>query len=225
MCMIHGAPKPAGFSRTHPHMLTREGVLGSEFNIWSSRATPEHDLMLPFIRMASGPMDYEPGLLQHATKEQTVKMGMEKVIAQGTRMHQVAMFVVYESPLQLFSGNLSDAVREPELMEFLGKIPTVWDETRILEAELGNFIVEARRKENVWYLAGMNTWQPHDFTVTLDFLEEGVYEVETAADGINAEKNPQDYKLHKSQVTARDQIPIHLAPGGGFVARIYRKSN
>ena len=225
MCMIHGAPKPAGFSRTYPNMLTREGILGSEYNIWSTKANPDHDLLLPFIRMASGPMDYEPGILQHATKEQTSKMGFEKVIAQGTRMHQMAMFVVYESPLQLFSGNLSDAFREPELMEFLGKIPTVWDETRIIEAQLGKYIVEARRKENVWYIAGMNAWQPHDCTVTLDFLKEGVYQVETASDGINAEKNPQDYHLKKSEVRASDQIRIHMAPGGGFVARIYKKTN
>ena len=223
MCMIHGAPKPAGFSRTYPHMLTREGVLGSEFNIWSSKANPEHDLLLPFIRMVGGPMDYEPGLLQHATREQTVKMGFERVIAQGTRMHQMAMFVVYESPLQLFSGNLSDAMREPELMEFLGKIPTVWDETRIIEAQLGGFIVEARRKGNIWYLAAMNAWQPKDFSLALDFLDEGVYEVESAADGINAEKNPQDYKLEKRQLTAKDKLTVRLAPGGGFVARIYKK--
>lgn len=225
MCMIHGAPKPAGFSRTYPHMLTREGVLGSEFNIWSTKANPEHDLLLPFIRMVSGPMDYEPGLLQHATREQTVKMGFERVIAQGTRMHQIAMFVVYESPLQLFSGNLSDAMREPELMEFLGKIPTVWDETRIIEAQLGNFIVEARRKENIWYLAAMNAWQPKDFTLELDFLEDGVYQVELAADGINAEKNPQDYKLENRQISSNDKLSFQLAPGGGFVARIYKKVN
>ena len=101
----------------------------------------------------------------------------------------------------------------------------MWDETRIIEAQLGKYIVEARRKENVWYIAGMNAWQPHDCTVTLDFLKEGVYQVETASDGINAEKNPQDYHLKKSEVRAGDQIRIHMAPGGGFVARIYKKTN
>ena len=136
MCMIHGAPIPAGFSRTYPNMLARESVLGSEYNAWSAKANPTHDLMLPFIRMVAGPMDYEPGLLQNATEENKVKMGFEKVIAQGTTMHQIAMFEVYESPLQLFSGNLSDAIREPELMELLGKIPTVWDETVILECTI-----------------------------------------------------------------------------------------
>ena len=223
MCMIHGAPIPAGFSRTYPNMLARESVLGSEYNVWSSKANPGHDLMLPFIRMVAGPMDYEPGILQNATREQTVKMGFEKVIAQGTTMHQIAMFEVYESPLQLFSGNLSDAVREPELMELLGTIPTVWDETIIIEAKLGKYIVEARRNGNNWYLAAMNDWTPREFSVSLGFLKKGLYNFESAADGINAARNPQDYTMKRSEVTINDMIAIKLAPGGGFIARFLRK--
>jgi alpha-glucosidase len=221
--MIHGAPIPAGFSRTYPNMLARESVLGSEYNVWSSKANPGHDLMLPFIRMVAGPMDYEPGILQNATREQTVKMGFEKVIAQGTTMHQIAMFEVYESPLQLFSGNLSDAVREPELMELLGTIPTVWDETIIIEAKLGKYIVEARRNGNNWYLAAMNDWTPREFSVSLGFLKKGLYNFESAADGINAARNPQDYTMKRSEVTINDMIAIKLAPGGGFIARFLRK--
>jgi alpha-glucosidase len=223
MCMIHGAPIPAGFSRTWPNMLAREGVLGSEYNAWSSKANPEHDLMLPFIRMVAGPMDYEPGLLQNATKDQTVKMGFEKVISQGTTTHQIAMFEIYESPLQLFSGNLSDAVREPELMELLGSIPTVWDETVILDASLGKYIVEARRNGDNWYVASMNDWTPQEFKVSMSFLKEGIYQAETAADGINAARNPQDYRLQTLALTAKDTIIIKLAPGGGFLARILKK--
>jgi alpha-glucosidase len=223
MCMIHGAPIPAGFSRTYPNMVARESVLGSEYNAWSAKANPEHDLMLPFIRMVSGPMDYEPGILQNATKEQTVKMGFEKVIAQGTTMHQIAMFVVYESPLQLFSGNLSDAIREPELMTFLGSLPTIWDETIILEASLGKYILEVRKNGDNWYIASMNDWSPKEFSVSLAFLNTGRYRLESASDGINAARNPQDYKLSKSEVTQNDTITVTLAPGGGFVARIIKE--
>jgi alpha-glucosidase len=166
-------------------------------------------------------MDYEPGLLQNATKDNVAKMGFEKVIAQGTTMHQMAMFVVYESPLQLFAGNISDALREPELMELVGKIPTVWDETIILEAELGRYIVEARRSGKDWYLAAINSWTPADFSISLSFLSEGAYGIESSSDGINAARNPHDYKITKSAVTNNDAVKIKLAPGGGFVARIY----
>jgi alpha-glucosidase len=220
MCMIHGAPIPAGFSRTYPNMVAREGVLGSEYNAWSSKANPDHDLMIPFIRMFSGPMDYEPGILQNATKKQAVKMGFEKVIAQGTIMHQIAMFVVYESPLQLFSGNLSDAIRKPELMDFLGKIPTVWDETKVIDAKLGEYIVETRRNGDNWYVAAMNSWTPVEFSIPLKFLSEGNYMCEIASDGINAARNPEDFKILRSEVTSKDSLTLKLKPGGGFVARI-----
>jgi alpha-glucosidase len=146
----------------------------------------------------------------------------EKVIAQGTTMHQIAMFVIYESPLQLFSGNLSDAVREPGLIELLGKIPTVWDETIIIKADFGKYILEARRNGDTWYLAAMNDWTPKEFLVKLDFLSNGQYLSESASDGINATKNPQDYKLIKSQVTQNDTLSVRLAPGGGYVARILK---
>lgn len=220
MCMIHGAPIPAGFSRTWPNMLTREGALGSEYNIWSAKANPEHDLQLPFIRMVAGPMDYEPGLLQNAGKEHTAKLGFEKVIAQGTRMHQLAMFVVYESPLQLFSGNLSDAVREPLLMQMVGKIPTVWDETIIIDAKFGDYIVESRRNGSNWYVAAMNDWHPVNFKVPLDFLPPGSYNIEIAADGINAARNPHDYRVDTGVLKSGDSLTIELAPGGGYVAII-----
>ena len=223
MCMIHGAPIPAGFSRTYPNMVARESVLGSEYNAWSSKANPEHDLLLPFIRMVSGPMDYEPGLLQNATRNNPVKMGFEKVIAQGTTMHQVAMFEIYESPLQLFSGNLSDAIREPELISFLGTIPTVWDETRVLKAKLGSYIVEARRNGDNWYLAGINDWTPVTFKISLDFIKEGNFKAEIATDGINAAKNPEDYKILSRDVSCKDSITITLAPGGGYLSGIIRQ--
>jgi alpha-glucosidase len=117
---------------------------------------------------------------------------------------------------------LSDAFREPELLKFLGKIPTVWDETIILDAQFGKYIVEARRNGDNWYLAAINNWQPRNFKVSLSFLKDGNYHVETASDGINAARNPQDYKLKKSEIMVTDTLTVKLAPGGGFVARILK---
>ncbi|MFD1142365.1 glycoside hydrolase family 97 protein [Larkinella insperata] len=222
MIMFHGAYKPAGFDRTYPHAITREGVLGSEYNIWSHKATPEHDVLLPFIRMVSGPMDYEPGLLENATKDQFRPIA-GKVMSQGTRCHQLAMFLVYDSPLPIFSGNPSQALLEPRFMEFLGGFPTTYDETRILDAQLGDYIVTARRKGQDWYIAGMTDWTARDLTLRLDFLPMGEYEAVRCADGPNADRNPVDYQFSTQTVRPRDSLPVHLAPGGGFVVRLRRK--
>ncbi len=218
MVMIHGAPKPAGFARTHPNALTREAVAGSEYNAWSSIIDPNHDMQLPFLRQFSGAMDYEPGILQNTTKKQSAKLGMEKVVAQGTLMHQMAMFLIYESPLQLFSGNISDALRHPELMTFFGKLPTVWDETKVLDAKFPNYILEARRNAKEWFIGAINDWTEKDFEINLDFLEKGQYQTTICADGINANRNAQDYKITKKLVKKGDKLKIHLASGGGYLA-------
>ncbi|RDC65200.1 glycoside hydrolase family 97 protein [Adhaeribacter pallidiroseus] len=148
MLMFHGAFKPAGFNRTWPHALTREGVLGSEFNVWSHKPTPEHNVQLPFIRMTAGPMDYEPGLLDNATAK-TFRPIETKVMSQGTRCHQLAMFVVYDSPMQFFSGNPSQGLQEPAFMELLGSVPTTWDTTVVLEGKVSDYIITARKKEMI----------------------------------------------------------------------------
>lgn len=222
MVMFHGAYKPAGLQRTYPHLITREAALGSEFNIWSDLVTPEHDLLLPFIRQLSGPMDYEPGILDNATAKTFRSIG-EKVMTQGTRTHQLAMFVIYESPLQMFSGNPSTGFKEPDFMELLGSLPTVWDETKILKAQFSDYIVMARRNGNDWYLAAMNDWTPYDTSISLDFLPVGNYKATLCADGINADRYPADYFIRERTVTASDNLTIRLAPGGGYVVRLIKE--
>lgn len=217
MVMFHGAYKPAGMQRTYPHLITREGALGSEFNIWSETVTPDHDLLLLFIRQPSGPMDYEPGGLDNASKK-TFRPIAEKVMTQGTRAHQLALFLVYESPLQMFSGNPSAAWLEPKYMELLGSFPSTWHETRVLQARLGDHLVLARRHGKRWYLAAINDWTPYETEVKLDFLPVGkIYRATICADGVNAHRFGSDYTLRESTVKAGDTMPIKLAPGGGWV--------
>ncbi|MCC6282072.1 MAG: glycoside hydrolase family 97 protein [Saprospiraceae bacterium] len=219
MVMFHGAYKPAGMQRTYPHLITREGALGSEFNIWSSLVTPEHDLLLPFIRQLSGPMDYEPGILDNAT-QQTFRSIGNKVMTQGTRAHQLAMFVVYESPLQMFSGNPSTGFREPEFMELLGSLPTTWDELLVLRAQFSDHLVLARRHGRDWYIAAMNDWTPFQTDISLDFLPPGRYRATICADGANAHRYPSDYTISEKMIGPKDILPIRLKPGGGWVARL-----
>jgi alpha-glucosidase len=222
MIMFHGAYPPKGFNRTWPNAITREGVLGSEYNIWSDKPSPKHDLTLPFTRMLAGPMDYEPGLLDNATKEQFKPID-KKVMSQGTRCHQLAMFVVYDSPMQIFSGNPSQGLLEPEFMNLLGSIPTTWDETQILEAEVSDYIITARKKDNDWYIGGMTDWTSREFTLPLDFLDDGNYDAELCVDGINADSYASDYLIKKFVFKKGEPLKIKMAQGGGFVLKFVKQ--
>jgi alpha-glucosidase len=224
MIMFHGAYAPKGFNRTWPNAITREGVLGSEYNIWSDKPAPEHDLTLPFTRMLAGPFDYEPGLLDNATKEQFRPID-KKVMSQGTRCHQLAMFVVYDNPMQIFSGNPSQGLLEPAFMELLGSIPVTWDETKILEAKVSDYIITARKKNNDWYIGGMTDWTSREFTLPLDFIDEGIYDAELCMDGVNADTYASDYIIKKVAFKKGDNLKIKMAKGGGFVLRLIKEKD
>lgn len=223
MIMYHGAFPPKGFNRTYPNAVAREGVLGSEYNMWSDRVTPGHDVTLPFTRMLAGGFDYEPGLLNNATEKGTRPVA-GVVTSPGTRCHQLSMFIVYDSPMQIFSGNPSEGMREPEFMELLGSLPTTWDETIIPQAKVGEYIVTVRKKGNDWFIAGMCDWTPRDIDITFDFLDDENYEATICKDGINADRYAADYVIQKEMVKKNDVINIHLAPGGGFLIRLDKLS-
>lgn len=223
MIMYHGAYAPKGFNRTYPNAVTREGVMGSEYNIWSEKVSPQHDLILPFTRMLAGSFDYEPGFLNNATKP-----GFRNIegapMSFGTRCHQLAMFVVYDSPIQIFSGNPSQGNNEPDFMNLLGSIPTGWDETVVSDAKVGEYIITERKKNNDWFVGGLTDWVARDFQLKLDFLGDGNYIATICKDGINADKYAADYSITTVRVTKQSVIPIHLAPGGGFLLK-FKKGN
>lgn len=221
MIMYHGAFAPKGFNRTYPNAITREGVMGSEYNIWSNKVTPSHDLTLPFTRMLAGSFDYEPGFLNNANK--TSFRNVEGApISYGTRCHQLAMFVVYDNPMQIFSGNPSQGYQDIPFMELLGSIPTGWDDTKILAATVSKNITTARRKGNDWYIAGMNDWDEKDQSISFDFLEEGNYYATICEDGINADKYAADYKITTQIVNNKSILKMHSAPGGGFLIKLIK---
>jgi alpha-glucosidase len=217
--MFHGAYPPKGFNRTWPNAITQEGVLGAEWNIWSELATPEHNVAIAYTRMLAGPLDYEPGLLLNAQKDQFRPVG-KNPMSIGTRCHQLAMFVVYDSPLQIFSGNISQGLQEPAFMELLGSIPTVWDETKVLQGKIGEYIITARRKGNDWFVAGLNNSEAREIQLLFDFLATGNYSITVCKDGVNAHNYGSDYTLTTTSINKEGKQYIHLAPGGGFLLKI-----
>jgi alpha-glucosidase len=218
---FHGAYKPDGMSRKYPHVITREGVRGLEWNKWSKDVTPKHDVTIPFTRMFAGPMDFTPGAMRNATQENFREV-FTQPMSQGTRCHQLAMYVVYESPLQMLADSPSNYLKEPECMEFLATVPTTWDETKVLNAKVSEYVTVARKHGSNWYIGAMTNWAPREFTITLDFLDAGKYKMISYADGLNSDKWASDYKMTTQEVTSEDEIKIHLASGGGWVARLVK---
>jgi alpha-glucosidase len=222
MIMFHGAYPPKGFNRTYPNNITREGVLGSEYNAWSDKPTAAHNCTIPFTRMLAGPLDYEPGLLDNATPKMFRPI-WGKVMSQTTRCQQLAMFLVYDNPMQIFSGNPSQGYLEPEFMDLLGSFPTVWDTTIILQARVSEHIITARRNGNNWYIGGMTGEHSFDCIIDFSFLPAGRYKATVCRDGINADRNAMDYIIEKSTLEPGDKMPVHLAPAGGFAIRLIKE--
>ena len=219
---FHGAYKPAGLRRTWPNVLTKEGVKGLENTKWSYDITPDHDLTIPFIRMVAGPMDYTPGAMVNFDSINFKPM-YNRPASMGTRVHQMAMYVIYESPLQMLADNPSNYRKEKECTNFIAGVPVTWDETRVIEAKVGDYLVIARRKGEEWFLGAMTDWTAREFDVNLVFLDEGEYNAIIFSDGINADRFAQDYRKTEISMSKDDTIKIKMAPGGGCAARLTKK--
>ena len=214
---FHGAFKPSGMARAYPNIINHEGVKGMENNKWSKDITPEHDVTLCFTRMLAGPMDYTPGAMVNKT-EKDYAISFSSPMSQGTRCHQLAMFVCYDSPLQMLNDNPSNYYKEEESAAFISKMPTVWDATKVLDAKVADYILMARQKDNNWYLGALTDWTARSLDVDLSFLGDGTYEIEIMQDGINADRSANDYLRIVKKVTKADKLKIELAKGGGWAA-------
>jgi alpha-glucosidase len=218
---FHGDQKPATMTRTWPNLINTEGVRGMEWSKWSWESEPAHNVSLPFTRMFLGPLDFTPGAMRNATK-QTFAPIMSQPMAMGTRCQQLAMYVVYEAPLQMLSDSPSNYMREPEAMQFLSVVPTVWDETRVLDAKMSEYVLLARRNGADWYVGAMTNWTPRDLEVDFSFLPDGNFTLDSYEDGVNADRNASDYKKTTRQVNKSTKLKIHLAPGGGWAGRVHQ---
>ncbi len=215
---FHGAFKPTGLRRAYPNLLTREGVMGLEYSKWSDRITPEYDVTIPFTRMLAGPMDFTPGAMRNAARGQFEAKDIAPM-AQGTRAHQLAMYVVYESPLVMVSDYPEAYEGQPGL-EFIEKVPTVWDDTKVLGGLPGKFVAIARRSGDGWWIGAMTGWDARDIDLPLDFLGAGDYEATIFADGADAAVEATSLEITKKTVKAGDRLTLKLAPGGGAAVMI-----
>lgn len=214
---FHGSYTPKGLRRAYPNVLTREGVKGLEHYKWKSDQGPEHEVTLPFIRMLAGPMDFTPGAMLNAQKGSYAPF-FQRPMSKGTRARQLAMYVVYESPLQMLADSPSNYLREAECMEFLASVPTVWDETVVLKARVGDYIAVARRNGSQWYVGAMTDWTARELELSFDFLPAGKYKAVIFRDGVNAHRMGGDYKKVEQPVSRGDVLNVKLAPGGGWAA-------
>lgn len=220
----HGMYKPTGLSRTWPNVVNYEGVFGLEQMKWTDRDRadmPLNDVTIPFVRMAAGPMDYTQGAMINAAKADFRAVD-KRPMSQGTRAHQVAMYVVYDSPLVMLCDSPSHYLREEETAHFICAIPPVFDHSRVLDGRVGEYIVTAREKDGTWYVGGLTSWQPRTVEVDCSFLGAGEWEVRLFCDGVNSDLSAEDYRVETLRVGSGSKLEVAMAPGGGFAAIITR---
>jgi len=218
MVDFHGAYKPDGLERTWPNVLTREGVLGLEYNKWSGRVTPEHNVMLAFTRLIAGPMDYTPGGFLNVTREEFQPRNLHPMVM-GTRAHQTALFVVYLSPFEMVSDH-PEAYQGQKELKFLGEVPATWDETRVITGKVGEYIAVARRKGQEWFIGSIAGKNGVELDLPLEFLGAGEYTAEIYADAPDADVRPMNTVVERQKVNRAGRIHVKMAPGGGQAVHI-----
>lgn len=215
---LHGIYKPTGFNRTFPHIINVESVFGMEEMKWSTvdKDMMEYDVTMPYIRMMAGPLDYQPGAMRNASRKD-FKPIYYNPMSQGTRCHQLAAYIVHDSPLTMLSDTPESYRKEKECLDFIASVPNVGiEETRILQGKMGEYIVVARRVGKDWYIGGMTDWNERTVELDLSFLPEGKFHSVLFADGMNAAKQAIDYKRTERTLSAESKVSMKMAPGGGF---------
>lgn len=219
---IHGTHIPAGINRTWPNVVNVEGVFGLEQMKWSPNTVDmmDNDCTIPFLRQVGGPLDYTQGAMRNATRSNYHPCNNEPM-SQGTRAHQLALYMIFDSPLNMLCDTPSAYDREPACTEFIAQVPTTWDETRVLTGRMGDYIATARRKGDTWYIGAITDWTPRDLTADLSFLTPGVtYDADAFIDGPNAHRIGRDFARLSGTVTSTSRPTVHLAPGGGAAVKL-----
>lgn len=221
---LHGTFKPTGLQRTYPNTINFEGVHGLEEMKWAEPGTDQvvYDVTVPFIRMVAGPLDYTQGAMNNVIKKNFNAVYTEPM-SQGTRCRQLALYTIFDSPINMLCDAPSNYMKEEECTKFITAIPTVWDRTLPISGKVAEHIIMARQKGDIWYVGGLTDWNDRNVEVDLSFLGKGDFNAEIFKDGINADRVGKDYKREVMRVSADKKLKLHMAPGGGFVVRITKE--
>ncbi len=219
MVDYHGVFKPAGLQRTWPNVVGFEGVKGGENFKWANEDQPRYCVTIPFIRNIAGPMDYTSGSMRNASQANFRPIN-DMPMSKGTRVNQMAQYIVFDVPVQMLSDNPTIYMKEHECTDFITKIPTTFDETVPLDGRVAEYIAVAKRKGDEWFVAAMTNWTPREITIDLSFLGEGNYRAEIFSDGINADRDATDYIRETADVSKIGKLKVKLMNGGGWAARI-----
>lgn len=218
---FHGCYKPTGLQRTYPNVINFEGVYGLEYLKGDNPDMPKNDATIPFLRMLAGPVDYTQGAMFNANRK-SYKGIWSMPMSQGTRAHQVALYIVFESPLVMMADSPNNYMKEQETTDYITQLPTVFDETVALAGKIGEYAAVARKKGDKWYVGAISDWTEREITLDCSFLGQGLWKAEVFKDGINADRNGNDYKIVEQNIVSGQKINIKLAPGGGWTAVISR---
>ncbi len=218
MIDFHGAYKPDGLRRTWPNLVTREGVMGLEYSKWSARITPDHNLILAFTRMLAGPMDYTPGGFNNVTAAEFVPRQKQPMVM-GTRAHELALYAVFESALQMVS-DYPEAYKGQKEFDYIRAVPAAWDETHVVAGRPDDFITVARRHGREWFVGSITGWHAKEVDIPLEFLGRGNFIAEIYSDAPDADVNPKHTVREEKRVTAATLLHVKMAPGGGQAIRI-----
>lgn len=219
MVNFHGCSKPTGLERAYPNIVNYEAVRGAECSKWDFTANPDHHVTVLFSRLLAGPLDYTPGSMRNSTQENFKPVDPGLPSTQGTRCHELAMYILFEQPFAMLCDSPTEYRKYPDIMQYLSVVPTAFDETRVLEAKVNQFAVIAKRKGNAWYVGAMTNWTERDIVVDFSFLLKGKWKAVVYQDGKSSE--PQSYLNTSLTVDRKTKMNIHLAKGGGAVIQIY----
>jgi len=224
VAIFHGCPVPTGTNRTYPNILNFEAVRGAEDNFWRNDETPDYHTLFPFIRSLAGPEDYTPGSMRNTTAAAFVPIDQDNTVpmSMGTRAHELSMYIVYDQWLGYLCDSPTEYNKYPDVLDFLSKVPTVWDKTVPLDAKLGQYILIAKQKGKDWYVGGMSNWDARTINVDFSFLSpDTTYQATILKDSPESSLQPKEYVNQTMTITKNTKLSIDMAQGGGFVIMLH----